>query len=314
MQKIPVAAVVGPTASGKTALAVELALRLNGEVISADSMQIYRHMDIATAKPSVEEMRLVPHHLIGCVEPSEEFSVARFCALARPLIAAVADRGRLPIIAGGTGLYVDSLLENVTFAEAECDPALRERLQAELEEKGVDGMLSVLRAVDPASADELSVGRNPKRILRAIEMYRATGMTRTALNAAQTASPSPYRAVKIGLYAEDREYLYDRINRRVDQMLANGLCEEARRFYASGLGATAAAAIGYKELLPYLRGELPLDVCVENLKRATRRYAKRQLTWFRRDPAIKWYAIDRLSPAGIADRAEQWIKERFYES
>ena len=313
MQKIPVVAVIGPTASGKTALAVELALRFGCEVISADSMQIYRGMDIATAKPTCDEMRGVKHHLIDCIDPCEGFSVARYCDLARPLIADLTERGRLPIIAGGTGLYIDSLLGNVCFSPSEVDPELRAALQRELDEKGVDGMLAVLRQFDPACADTLAAGRNPQRILRAIEVYRTTGTTRTALNAAQTAAPSPYRAVKIGLRAAERSYLYDRINRRVDKMLDDGLVEEARRFYDGASGATAAAAIGYKELLPYLHGDCPLDVCVENLKRATRRYAKRQLTWFSRDPAVHWFEIDRLPFKAVADGAEHIIKDHLYE-
>ena len=312
MDRIPVAAVVGPTASGKTALAVELALRLDGEVISADSMQIYRNMDIATAKPTPDEMRGVPHHLIDFLDPGEGFSVARYCELARPVIADITGRGKLPIIAGGTGLYIDSLLGNVSFTEQESDPALRAELQRELDEKGIDHMLDTLRSFDPSSADELSSGRNPKRVIRAIEMYRSTGMTRTELNAAQTAVPSPYKAVRIGLRADDREYLYDRINRRVDKMLADGLIDEARRFYDSQAGATAAAAIGYKELLPYLRGEAELDCCVESLKRSTRRYAKRQLTWFGRDPDIHWFSIDKEPFDVIADAAQQIIKDSFY--
>ena len=295
MCRIPVAAVIGPTASGKTALAVELALRLDGEIISADSMQIYRRMDIATAKPTADEMKGVPHHLIDFLDPGEEFSVARFCELAKPLICDIRDRGKLPIVAGGTGLYVDSLLGNVSFSETETDPALRASLQKELDENGLDAMLAQIRSFDPASADRLSIGRNPKRILRCIEVYRLSGMTQTELNLVQTSAPSLYRAVKIGLTAADRSYLYDRINRRVDIMIENGLLDEARAFYDSPVGTTSAAAIGYKELLPYLRGELSLDECIENLKRATRRYAKRQLTWFRRDPDVHWFEIDRMS-------------------
>lgn len=294
-RKIPVLAVVGPTASGKTALSVALALRRDGEIISADSMQVYKHMDIATAKPTAEEKKGVPHYLMDLLEPTEEFSVARFCSLAKPLIADISDRGKLPIIAGGTGLYVDSLLGNVDFTETKIDPDLRAELHRELDEKGVDSMLELIRTFDPESADRLAVGRNPKRILRCVEVYRSTGMTQTQLNAAQTAVESPYAATKIGLTASDREYLYERINRRVELMLDMGLLDEARAFYHSSYGATANAAIGYKELLPYLEGSLSLEECVENLKRATRRYAKRQLTWFRRDPAIHWYEIDRMS-------------------
>lgn len=309
MCKIPVVAVVGPTASGKTALSVELALRLNGEIISADSMQIYKHMDIATAKPLDAEKKGVPHHLMDFLDPSEDFSVARFCALSKPLITEIRDRGKLPIIAGGTGLYVDSLLGNVSFAQTDSDPALRESLQKELDAVGIDAMLDQIRSFDPDSADRLSVGRNPKRILRCIEVYRLSGMTQTQLNLSQTAAPSPYKAIKIGLTASDREFLYERINRRVDLMLTSGLLDEARAFYDSPYGTTANAAIGYKELLPYLRGDLSLDECVENLKRATRRYAKRQLTWFRRDPSIHWFEIDRMSFDEIFSSALTIIKQ-----
>ena len=205
MDKIPVIAVVGPTASGKTALSVELALHLSGEIISADSMQIYRHMDIATAKPTDAEKKGVPHHLMDFLDPGEDFSVARFCELSKPLIADIRDRGKLPIIAGGTGLYVDSLLGNVDFVETDPDPDLRSALRQELDTKGIDGMLDTIRAFDPASADRLSVGRNPKRILRCIEVYRTTGMTQTQLNLSQTAAPSPYKATRIGLTAADRD-------------------------------------------------------------------------------------------------------------
>ena len=303
MDRIPVIAVVGPTASGKTKLAVELALRLDGEIISADSMQVYRHMDIATAKPTDEEKKDVPHHLMDFLDPSEDFSVARFCELAKPLIADIRGRGKLPIVAGGTGLYIDSLLGNVTFAQAEADPDLREKLRQELDAIGIDGTLDYIRTFDPDSADRLAAGRNPKRILRCIEVYRTTGMTQTALNAAQTAALTPYKAIKIGLTAADRQYLYDRIGRRVDMMLDSGLLEEARAFYSASSGVTSAAAIGYKELLPYLRGEESLENCIENLKRSTRRYAKRQLTWLRRDPTVRWMEIDRMGFDEILSKA-----------
>ena len=313
MDKIPVIAVVGPTASGKTALAVELCLRLGGEVISADSMQIYRGMDIATAKPTADETRGVPHHLIDMTDPGEEFSVARWCELAAPVISDIRARGKLPVIAGGTGLYIDSLLSGTRFEEAQADPAVRAQLQERVDKEGVDAMLDHLREFDPESADELAVGRNPKRIIRAVEMYLTTGMTRTQLNAVRTSSESAYRALRIGLKARDRDYLYERINRRADDMIARGLVEEARAFYASQSGATAAAAIGYKELLPYLRGDETLAVCAENLKRATRRYAKRQLTWFGREPSVNWFYIDEQSFDEISSAAEKIIKDFLYE-
>ena len=313
MEKIPIVSVVGPTASGKTALSVELAIRLNGEVISADSMQIYRGMDIATAKPTSGEMRGVPHHLIDCIDPHEGFSVARYCELARPIIGDIMKRGKLPILCGGTGLYIDALLGNMNFCNYEADPMIREELQRAYEEHGVEYLLDELQKIDPDSAERLSAGRNPKRIIRAIEVYRATGMTQTKLNEIQLSAASPYRAAKLGLTAKDRACLYDRINRRVDRMIEDGLLEEARRFYRSDQGDTAAAAIGYKELLPYLNGQSDLDSCIESLKRATRRYAKRQLTWFGRDQQINWFCIDEIPFEEIADRAESIIKECFYE-
>lgn len=312
MMKRMVVAVVGPTASGKTALSVKLAKHFDGEIISADSMQIYKHMDIATAKPDEEEKQGVTHHLMDFLEPWESFSVARFCELAAASIEEISDRGKLPIIAGGTGLYVDSLLGGMRFDEQEADPALRAAVTAELEEKGIDGMIDHIRNFDPASADRLATERNPKRIIRCVEVYRATGMTQTELNIRQLSAGAPYQTVKIGLTAADRAYLYDRINRRVDRMMANGLLAEAERFYQSDYGDTAAAAIGYKELLPYLKGEQTLTVCVENLKRATRRYAKRQLTWFKRDPSIHWFNIDELSFEEIFDKSAQLIKKDFF--
>ena len=313
MEKIPIVAVVGATASGKTALAVELAVRLSGEVVSADSMQLYRGMDIATAKPTADEMRGVRHHLIDCIDPKEGFSVARYCSMTKAIIADIRKRGKLPILCGGTGLYIDALLGNMRFVEGESAPALREELQRECDERGVDYLLEMLRGFDPDSADRLAIGRNPKRIIRAVEVYRTTGLTQTKQNEIQLSEESPYRAVKLGLTAGERSYLYERINRRVDKMMDDGLLEEARRFYQGEAGDTAAAAIGYKELLPYLCGESDLESCVESLKRATRRYAKRQLTWFGRDPQIRWFRIDEMSFSEIADRSESIIKECFYE-
>ncbi len=308
MEKIPVVAVVGPTASGKTALAVEVAKALDGEVVSADSMQIYRRMDIATAKPTVDEMQGVPHYLLDFLDPGESFSVARYCELAKAAIKDIHNRGKLPVIAGGTGLYVDSLLGNTQFTESDPDPALREAITKELEEKGIDQMLDHIRTFDPESAERLSIERNPKRIVRCIEVYRTTGIPQTQINIEQQSGGSPYRCVKIGLTARDREILYDRINRRVDIMLDHGLLEETKAFYQSDVSDTASAAIGYKELLPFLHSEQPLDICVANLKRATRRYAKRQLTWFKRDEEIHWFNIDEKSFDQIKSEALAIIK------
>ena len=310
-KKINVIAVVGPTASGKTALAAELARALSGEVVSADSMQIYKRMDIATAKPTAEEISGAPHHMIDFLDPGESFSVARYCELAHEVIRDIHNRGKMPIIAGGTGLYVDSLLGKTEFEEQETDPALRAQINRELEEKGVDYLLDRIKEFDPDSYERLKEGRNPRRIARCIEVYRSCGITQTELNKRQRGLESPYNAVKLGLTAADRGYLYDRINLRVDRMIESGLLDEAREFYAHGSSETAAAAIGYKELLPYLDGELSLETCTENLKRSTRRYAKRQLTWFSRDPDIRWYHIDEQSFEEIFKDAVSYIKEVF---
>ena len=291
-QPIQVISVVGPTASGKTRLSVELAKHFNGEIISADSMQIYQGMAIATAKPTQEEMQGIPHHLIDFLPPDQTYSVALFVRDAARCIEEITARGRLPIIAGGTGLYVDSLLDHVQFSEEQRDEAYAAQLRAELLQNGVEPLLQRLWEVDAASARRLSAEKNPKRIIRALEFYHTTGTTITEQLAQSRQTPSPYRAVKLGLNFKDREKLYDRINRRVDQMLAQGLIEEAQRVLASPLSCTSVMAIGYKELMPYFQNEATLEECIEKLKRETRRYAKRQLTWFRRDKEIHWLYAD----------------------
>ena len=289
---IKVVSVVGPTASGKTKLSVELAKSFNGEIISADSMQIYKDMTIATAKPSVEEMQGIPHHLMDFLPPDSTYSVAMFTEDAKRCIEDISGRGRLPIIVGGTGLYVDSLLNNIRFYDGARDEELTKRLWDEYNENGVEPLLNQLESVDPVSAQKLSAERNPKRIIRAIEFYYTTGSTITEQNERSRLIPSPYKAIKIGLSFNDRQKLYDRIDLRVDLMLKQGLLEEAREVLSSPLSTTSVKAIGYKELAPYINGEDTLDNCVEKLKRETRRYAKRQLTWFRRDKDINWLYAD----------------------
>lgn len=290
---IPLVAVVGPTAAGKTRLAVEIALRYGGEVVSCDSMQIYRGMDIGTAKPSESEMRGVPHHLVGFLAPSEPFSVARYVGLARPCIADIAARGKLPVLAGGTGLYYSSLVDNLSFEPQPDDPALREALRREAEARGNEAMLETLRGIDPETASQLHPN-NLKRILRAIEVCRLTGRTMAETRRASREHPSEYALRAVGLTFANRAALYARIDRRVDKMMAAGLLEETRALLQSGLpaDATALQAIGYKELAAALRGETTLEEAVETLKRGTRRYAKRQLTWFKRDDRIRWIDAD----------------------
>ena len=296
--RIPLAVVAGPTASGKTGLAVELALRLNGEVVSADSMQIYRRMAIATAKPTLQEMKGVPHHLIDFLEPGESFSVAQYVQRARQVIGEIHSRGKLPIVAGGTGLYIQSLVDNVSFSPQPEDPELRERLRQKAEREGAQALLEELREFDPQSAARLHPN-NLGRVIRAIEVYRLTGRTMTQQLEDSRREPSPYRLCMLGLTYSRRELLYDRINRRVDVMMEEGLLEEARQMRREKLSSTAAQAIGYKELEGYFAGQEPLEEALERMKRETRRYAKRQLTWFRRDSRFHWLEMDKLGEKAV---------------
>jgi tRNA dimethylallyltransferase len=305
--KIPLLVVCGPTASGKTALAVELALRLSGEVVSGDSMQIYRDMAIGTALPTEEEMRGVPHHLLSFLDPADRFSVADYTALAGEAIAAIHNRGRLPIVAGGTGLYISSLVDNLQFTPMESNPALREELLAYAAENGNQALWERLHAVDPTLAATLHPN-NRGRVIRALEVYALTGLPMSEQQRRAREHPSPYEAKMLGLTFRDRERLYARIDTRVDTMLANGLVEEAQALMEKA-AATAAQAIGYKELFPYLRGKITLDEATEAIKRETRRYAKRQLTWFRRDERIRWLFVDEYdSLPALADAAEQLLQ------
>lgn len=291
MQQIPVIAVVGPTASGKTSLAVQLALWQHSEIISADSMQIYRQMSIGTARPSPQEQQGVVHHLLGFLDLSEPFSVAEYVQLARTCIQDIHTRGKIPVLVGGTGLYVRSLLDNIQFAENDRDPNLRGQLARKAETQGVSVLVDELSEFDPESAARIDP-RNLPRLIRAIEIYRVTGRTMTQQLADSRKNPSPYQVCMIGLVFSDRQILYGRINQRVDQMLDMGLLDEARQVLAHPDAKTALQAIGYKELAPYFSGDLSLEEAVENMKRETRRYAKRQLTWFRRDPGIHWIYPD----------------------
>lgn len=289
---IKVVSIVGPTASGKTKLSVELAKHFNGEIVSADSMQIYTGMQIATAKPTKEEMDGIPHHMMDFLPPDKTYSVASYVKDASKCIADIHSRGKLPFIVGGTGLYVDSLLNNVSFSDDKRDEEYCSKLRKIGEEEGVDKLLEMLAKFDPDSAERLHVGRNIKRIIRAIEFYKTTGKTITEQIQESHKIPSPYSPIKIGLNCRDRQVLYDRINKRVDIMLEGGLLEEAERVINSDLSYTSIKAIGYKELVPYFKENKNLNDCVEKLKMETRRYAKRQITWFKRDTEINWIYID----------------------
>jgi tRNA dimethylallyltransferase len=290
-EKISVLAVVGPTASGKTALGVALAKALGGEIVSADSMQIYKDMSIATAQPSKAEKENIPHHLIGFLSPAQEYSVANFVADAACAIKEIQSRGRLPILVGGTGLYISSLLDSIAFENApKADSTRRERLRALAREEGNEAVHQILSELDPAGARTLHPN-NLGRVIRAIELVQSTNKSLRQLRE-ESRVAGVYNPVMLGLTFSDRALLYRRIDFRVDEMLKNGLVEETRRFYGNYGGATAAQAIGYKELKPYLDEQASLGACAERLKMQTRRYAKRQLTWFRRDERVVWLYRD----------------------
>ncbi len=283
--------VVGPTASGKTKLAVQLAKTYDGEVVSCDSMQIYKHMDIGTAKPTLEEMEGVRHHLIDIIEPGEDFSVGKYVQLADACVQDILSRGRTVIIAGGTGLYVDSLISGRTFAPVP-QTGKREALEAQMREAGGEAMLEALRAVDPEAAQRLHPA-DEKRIIRALEVYEETGKTITQHNLETQAIPPRYRPVWLGLDYADRAVLYRRIDLRVDLMLQAGLLDEIRALLALSVSpaATAMQAIGYKEFFGALDGSCTLEEAAELCKQRSRNYAKRQLTWFRRNPEIRWLRL-----------------------
>lgn len=285
--------ICGPTASGKTALSVALAQRLHTEIISADSMQIYRGMDIGTAKPTEAERCGVPHHLLDICDPGEPFSVARYVELADAAAQDILSRGMVPVVAGGTGLYMDALIECSTFTGDETDLSIREKYQRMAAEQGNIAVHECLRRVDPEGAARLHPN-NLKRVIRALEVYEQTGMTLDAFNRLHKRPAPKYQVIKIGVCPAERQVLYERIDKRVDQMLADGLLDETRRLLERGaLAGTAAQAIGYKELLGFLQGEQPLEECVALLKQRSRNYAKRQLTWLKRDDNIHWIYYNR---------------------
>lgn len=309
--KSKILAVVGPTASGKTGLAIELAKAYNGEVVSADSMQIYKGMTIATAKPSEQEMQGIPHHLIDFLYADKTYSVGQYVIDAEKAVSDIISRDKLPILCGGTGLYVDSFLNGIDFIDNSSNDVIRKDLELMAEEKGIDFMLEKLASFDPTSAEKLEEQKNLKRIIRAIEFYMVTGITISEQNEKSRLINSKYEHIIIGLTASDRQYLYDRINKRVDRMIEQGLVEEAREVLSSSLSDTSSKAIGYKQLIPYFNGTEELEACVERIKMETRRYAKRQLTWFKRNENIIWINIDECNTdADIAQYAKKLICDR----
>ena len=284
--------VVGPTASGKTKVSVELAQLINGEIISADSMQIYKYMDIGTAKPSMKERKGIKHFLIDEVYPNEDFSVVKFQELALKYIEQIICRGKVPIIAGGTGLYINSLIYNIKFSENETDWNLREELKKIALEKGNEYLHSKLREIDPDSADQIHVN-NTKRIIRAIEVFKTTNKTITYHQRVSRLEASKYNYHLFGLSME-RQLLYDRINKRIDCMVESGLVNEVKNLIALGYNEELAAmqGLGYKEIFWFLKGRVTFNEAIYLLKRDTRHYAKRQMTWFRKIKDVKWIDID----------------------
>lgn len=302
--------IAGPTASGKTALAVQLAKVTDGEVVSCDSMQVYRRMNIGTAKPTAAEMEDIPHHMLDVAEPWEDFSVSRYCAMAAPIIDDILSRGKTAIIAGGTGLYMDSLVRGNSFAPY---PATgrREELEALAAHEGIEAVLSQLRAVDPESASRLHPS-DQKRIIRAMEVYLETGETITEHNRKTQALPPRYSPVWFGLEDTQREYLYARIDKRVTKMLEDGLIKEIETLLKSGISekCTAMQAIGYKEFVAALNGDCTIEEATALVQQASRRYAKRQLTWFRRNAAMHWlHRAPGETTAEILLHARQVLRE-----
>ena len=301
MKSIKTVFIAGPTASGKTALGAALAKKFGGEVVSADSMQIYKGIHIASAAPDSSEMLGVPHHMLEFLEPEQSFSVAEYVNAARGVIADINARGKLPFVVGGTGLYISSLADNTVYADEPTDLDLRKELNTLFDKEGAEKMLELLSVFAPVSAARLHPN-NRRRIIRAFEVYKLTGHSITEQNILSKEGEKYIEPLLIGITYRDREKLYERINRRVDIMLENGLEDEARAALSRSSGG-AVQAIGHKELAEYIKGECSLSEAAESLKRQTRRYAKRQLTWFKRDKRINWiYADESADPAGEAEK------------
>lgn len=305
--------VCGPTASGKTALSIALAKMLGGEVVSADSMQLYRGMDIGTAKPTAAEMDGVPHHMLDILEPGEPYSVALYAKRAGEWVEDIRARGKVPIVCGGTGLYIDGLLRGTEFQPLPEDGALRQRLEAQWEARGAEALLTRLREIDPETGARLHPN-DKRRILRALEVYECTGEPLSVHDQRSRAQKPRFTAVKLGLTARERRVLYDRIDRRVDVMLERGLEQEVRALQNAGkLTGTAAQAIGYKEFAEYFAGERTLEETADLIRQKSRNYAKRQLTWFRRDPGVHWIELEENEGAAEAlQKATNFLQAEAY--
>lgn len=302
--------IAGPTASGKTALSIQLAKEMDGEIVSCDSMQVYKDMDIGTAKPTLEEQAGIPHHMLSVAEPWEDFSVSRYCAMADPIVEDILRRGKSPIIVGGTGLYMDALIRGNAFAPCP-STGRREELEALAASQGIEAVIEKLQKVDPESAARLHPS-DQKRIIRAMEVYLETGMTITEHNRKTQEIPPKYHPIRFALTDRQRQTLYDRIDRRVDTMVEAGLIEEIQGLLARGIPekCTAMQAIGYKEFVAALHGACSLEEAAGQVKQSSRRYAKRQLTWFRRNPENIWLIReDGQTSMEILDSARQYLRD-----
>ncbi|MFO7295180.1 MAG: tRNA (adenosine(37)-N6)-dimethylallyltransferase MiaA [Caldicoprobacter sp.] len=311
MEKRPLVVIVGPTAVGKTKLSIELAKVLNGEIVSADSMQIYRYMDIGTAKPTVEERQGIPHHMIDIIDPGQEFSVAEYQRLATQAIDDIYRRGKLPIVVGGTGLYIKSLLYPMNFTDASYDPEFRKELQRQAEIMGKEYLHRKLQAVDPKTAARLHPN-DVRRVIRALEVYHLTGKPMSEYDQGLEKMEYKYNVAMIGL-TMDRAKLYQRINQRVDEMMKKGLLDEVKGMLDRGYtrDMISMQGLGYKELMEYLEGRVSLEEAIDILKRETRRYAKRQLTWFRAQKDIVWVDVDQFeSHEALVKWCLDYIKEK----
>ena len=286
----PVIYIVGPTASGKTSFSIEIAKRFNGEIISGDSMQIYKGMHIASAAPDEEEKDGIPHHLFEFLDPDEKFSVYEYVKLAGEAIAEIHAKNKVPIVVGGTGLYISALAENLDFGNDGNVSEVRESLERQVEENGLLELYNYLKNIDPKAAEKIS-SNDKKRIIRAIEIYKISGKTKSQVDKESKLNGAVYDNLFIGLNYYNREILYKRINDRVDLMLENGLLDEAKRAYEN-ISGTASQAIGHKEFFEFFNGTMEFESAVEHLKMQTRRYAKRQLTWFRKNESINWLFMD----------------------
>lgn len=291
-ERISVIVIAGPTASGKTALSIDLAQKLNGEIVSADSMQIYKYMDIGTAKPDLTERAGIPHYMMDIIEPWEEYSVAQYTQTARQVMKEIASRGHTPIVVGGTGLYISGLVENIVYEDTEVDPRLHAELETYAQAQGAQALHQRLQACDSEAAAEIHAN-NVKRVIRALEMFLTTGLTLKERNLRSKSGPQEFDYTVYAIDM-DRAVLYDRIDRRVGLMAEAGLVEEVRKVEAMGMSRTARQGIGYKEILDYFTGKISLDEALNQIRQGSRNYAKRQLTWFRRPDWVSWKTADEI--------------------